>query len=118
MIEEQPKTKVWYDDFPVSSKLLNVECPSGFWAKCLFIPEIVLGCLCTICIDIVFCWIILSLLRCIKWLAKEILEVFVKSFLAKVLAISAFAIFGFLVFVLIKSGTWEKLYDFCTNALQ
>ncbi len=110
--------KIWYKDFPITSRLLNVDCPQGFWAKFFFVPELCIGCIFTFCIDIVFGWIILNIVRGIKWIAKEIIKVIIESFLAKVLAISAFAIFGFLVFVLIKSGTWEKLYDFCTNALQ
>ena len=118
MIEEQPKTKVWYDDFPISSKLLNIDYPKGFWKLCLFIPIFCIGIIFTIVSDFVIFWAFLSIWRGIKWLAKKLLQEIIEKFIAKVLAISAFAIMVFLIFVIIKSGSWEKIYATCAELLQ
>lgn len=85
----------------------------------------------TIAIDFVLMDAVICIVRSIlwRWLIKEVIwkwltlgiitecvikEVF-KSFAAKILGLSAFFVFGFFVFWLIKSGKWQDLFDFVSG---
>ena len=107
----KPKTEHWYSDFPIMSCLLNVECPKEAGWKIAYIVAEIFGCIVAFVLDIVFCFLLYGILKGCKWLIKECLKVIIQNFLAKVLSISAIVIIGFLIFVIIKSGQWERIYE-------
>lgn len=49
------------------------------------------------------------------WLLKTLLKVFLESFGRKFFGFAALFVFGFMLFWLIKSGEWEKLFEFCSK---
>lgn len=110
--------KVWYPNFPILSRLINIETPQNILVKSLFVVFLVVCGIIAAIIDVIIFWIILSILRGLKWIAKEILQEIIHTFLAKILAISAIVIIAFLVFVIIKSGAWVRLYDGCVAFAQ
>ena len=85
-----------YPDFPCTSLLLRYQLQGYTWQKILMITLLIFPSL-----------VILATLDFTIWLVKTLLKTF--------LGFTALFVFGFLLFWLIKSGEWEKLYEFCSK---
>ncbi len=93
-----------YPDFPCTSLLLRYQLQGYTWQKILMITLLIFPSL-----------VILATLDFTIWLVKTLLKTFLESFGRKILGFTALFVFGFLLFWLIKSGEWEKLYEFCSK---
>ncbi len=100
--------------FPLLDKLLRCNDPVRGWEKFLwgiyFLPVGIL----TFVVDCLL-WLIVNALREIKYIWRKIFDVIVEKFIGKVLLMAAIAISGFFIYFLIKSGTWQNLFDFCSS---
>ncbi|MBQ3657806.1 MAG: hypothetical protein II956_13370 [Bacteroidales bacterium] len=93
-----------YPDFPCMSLLTRYQLKGYTWQKVLCLVFLIFPIAC-----------VFSVLDFSLWLSKTLLNTFLESFGKKIFGFSALFVFGFLVFWLIKSGEWQKLYEFCSN---
>lgn len=59
--------------------------------------------------------VVFSTLDFTIWLSKTILKTFLESFGKRLFGLLSLFVFGFLLYWLIKSGEWEKLFEFCSK---
>lgn len=102
--------------FPLLDKLLRCNDPVKGWAKFLWGIYFVPSGISAIIADLI-CLCVVKLLKELGRMWRKIFDVIVEKFIGKVLLIAAIAISGFFIFFLIKSGTWQNLFDFCSELL-
>lgn len=111
-------SSVEYPNFPCTSKVLNYEedC-ENVWQRCCYYVVFFFVLVLAFVID----FLRLVLFAICKFIWQQIIinvwDTFLKSFVAKVLTLSALFAFGFLVYWLIKSGKWQILFDMCSALL-
>ena len=105
-----------WDNFPLTSKLRNMDWPESWWQKCIFCIIIhVSGGVTCVCIDLVLI-VVFGILEFLGSLISDAAKTFLSNFVGKLLAYTALFIFGFLTFWLIYTGEWHKLADFVGGA--
>ena len=99
-----PQNAIRDPDHPCMSLLTRWQLRGYTWQKILAITFLIFPLCC-----------VFSVLDFTLWLSKTALKVFLESFGRKILAYAALFIFVFMTFWLIKSGEWQKLFEFCSK---
>ncbi len=99
-----PQNAIRDPDHPCMSLLTRWQLRGYTWQKILAITFLIFPLCC-----------VFSVLDFTLWLSKTTLKVFLESFGRKILAYAALFIFVFMTFWLIKSGEWQKLFEFCSK---
>ena len=99
-----PQNAIRDPDHPCMSLLTRWQLRGYTWQKILAIIFLIFPLCC-----------VFSVLDFTLWLSKTTLKVFLESFGRKILAYAALFIFVFMTFWLIKSGEWQKLFEFCSK---
>lgn len=95
-------------EFPLTNWMLSLRPWGKWWQKTIYILFAWPFILTAMLIDM----LVINLLYfgMIKYCGRKIIDAFFDTFLKKVLGIGAFVIIGFIVFVMIKSGLWQKFF--------
>ncbi len=99
-----PRNAIRDPDHPCMSLLTRYQLRGYTWKKILIIVFMIFP------LALVF-----SVTDFCLWLTKILLKTFIESFGKKIFGFAALFAFGFLVFWLIKSGEWQRLYEFCSD---
>ncbi len=102
--------------FPMLDKLLRCNDPVKGWAKFLWGIYFLPSGIGAVVIDII-CLCVVKCLEEAGRIWRKIIDIVIEKFIGKLLLIAAIAISSFFIFFLIKSGTWQNLFDFCSELL-